>query len=50
MLPASTRAHAGTGEDREAAPNALPHAHQFGADRVRLPGVRHAHGDTLHGR
>ncbi|CAM4313787.1 unnamed protein product, partial [Lepidochelys olivacea] len=43
-------AHPGAGEGGEAAPGALPHAHQPGAAGVRLPGLRHAAGDPLHGR
>lgn len=50
FLLASTRAQQGAGEDREAAPDAVPHAHKPGAARVRLPGVGDAHRDPLHGR
>jgi len=37
----------GAGEHREGPVDALPHAHQPGAAGVRLPGVRHAHQDSL---
>ena len=50
VATATARAHGGAGEDREAAPDAVPHAHQPGAAGVRLPGVRHAARDPLHGR
>ena len=40
--PAPARAILRAGEDREVATDALPHAHQPGDARVRLPCVRHA--------
>lgn len=40
------RAHTRTGEDTQVTPGALSHAHQRGADGVRLPHMQHAPGDT----
>ena len=49
LLAAQPRAVAGAGEDREAAADAVPHAHQPGDAGVRLPRLGHAHRDPLHG-
>ena len=48
--PASPRAFQRPGEDREAASDALPHAHQPGDAGVRLPDLSHAPRDPIHGR
>lgn len=46
---AAARAQQGTGEDREAAADAVPHAHQPRAAGVRVPGVGDADRDSVHG-
>ena len=46
---AQPRALPGAGEDREAAADAVPHAHQPRDAGVRLPRLGHAHRDPLHG-
>ena len=46
---APARENSGTGEDREASSDAVPHAHQPRVAGVCLPGVGHAAGDSVHG-
>jgi hypothetical protein len=50
LISASPRAFDRTRKGGEATPGSLPHAHQPRDARVRLPGLRHADGDPLHGR